>query len=44
MQNIRLENLLLIDQQRRIRGVYKGTSVKEVNDLIADINVLKRER
>ena len=37
------ENLLLIDTHRRIRGVYKGTSVKDVDDLIADIQVLKRE-
>ncbi len=37
------ENMLLIDKHRRIRGVYKGTSVKEVNDLIADIKILKQE-
>ncbi len=37
------ENLLLIDRHRRIRGVYKGTSLKDVNDLIADIRLLKRE-
>jgi protein SCO1/2 len=37
------ENMLLIDKHRRIRGVYKGTSVKDVNDLIADIRILKLE-
>ncbi|MES2373246.1 MAG: SCO family protein [Bacteroidota bacterium] len=37
------ENMLLIDKHRRIRGVYKGTSVKDMNDLIADIKVLKLE-
>lgn len=37
------ENLLLIDTHRRIRGVYKGTSLKDVNDLIADIKILKAE-
>lgn len=37
------ENLLLIDRHRRIRGVYKGTSLKDVNDLIADIRLLKKE-
>jgi protein SCO1/2 len=37
------ENMLLIDKHRRIRGVYKGTSVKDVNDLIADIKILKLE-
>lgn len=37
------ENMLLIDKHKRIRGVYKGTSVKDVTDLIADIKVLKLE-
>lgn len=37
------ENLLLIDTHRRIRGVYKGTSVKDVNDLISDIKILEKE-
>ena len=37
------ENLLLIDKHRRIRGVYKGTSVKDVNDLIKDIKMLEKE-
>ena len=37
------ENMLLIDKHRRIRGIYKGTSVKDVNDLIADIRILKLE-
>jgi protein SCO1/2 len=37
------ENMLLIDKHSRIRGVYKGTSVKEVNDLIADIHQLEAE-
>jgi protein SCO1/2 len=37
------ENMLLIDKHRRIRGVYKGTSVKDVNDLIADIKILEAE-
>ena len=38
------ENVLLIDKHRRIRGVYKGTSVKDVNDLITDITILKLEQ
>ncbi len=37
------ENVLLIDTHRRIRGVYKGTSVKDMNDLIADIKTLEKE-
>ena len=37
------ENMLLIDKGRRIRGVYKGTSLKDVKDLISDIRILKAE-
>jgi protein SCO1/2 len=38
------ENFLLIDSHRRIRGVYKGTSVADVNNLIADIKTLQTEK
>ncbi|MEN9684886.1 MAG: hypothetical protein RLZZ28_672 [Bacteroidota bacterium] len=38
------ENVLLIDTHKRIRGVYKGTSVKEMNELIADIKLLETEK
>ncbi len=38
------ENILLIDKHRRIRGVYKGTSVLQVNDLIKDIKTLELEQ
>jgi protein SCO1/2 len=38
------ENFLLVDGHRRIRGVYKGTSVAEVNNLIADIRTLQAEK
>lgn len=38
------ENFLLIDSHRRIRGVYKGTSVADVNNLIADIKTLQEEK
>lgn len=34
------ENLLLIDHERCIRGVYKGTSAAEINLLISDIKTL----
>ena len=37
------ENMLLIDKHRRIRGVYKGTSPADINQLIADIGLLKKE-
>lgn len=34
---------LLIDKQRRIRGKYDGTSEEDVNRLIQDIAILRRE-
>lgn len=37
------ENLLLIDQQRRIRGVYNGLSASSVEHLLTDINRLLSE-
>lgn len=38
------ENVLLIDKQRRIRGVYKGTSEADIRNLIIDIKRLQEER
>jgi protein SCO1/2 len=40
---IHSEQLVLIDKQKRIRGYYKGTSEKEVEQLIIDIKKLKHE-
>ncbi len=37
------ENVLLIDKNKRIRGVYKGISAIEMENLIKDIQVLKNE-
>ncbi len=34
---------VLIDKQKRMRGAYDGTDVKQVNQLIADIKTLKQE-
>ncbi|MCX7638264.1 MAG: SCO family protein [Cyclobacteriaceae bacterium] len=34
---------LLIDKQRRIRGKYDGTSEEDVNRLIRDIHILRKE-
>lgn len=36
-------NFVLIDSQRRIRGYYDGTNPDEVDELIADIEILKAE-
>ena len=37
------ENFVLVDKQRRIRGVYNGTRVMDIKRLIEDIATLKRE-
>jgi protein SCO1/2 len=37
------ENFILIDGERRIRGVYNGTNPAEVERLIEDIKTLKKE-
>ena len=37
------ENFILVDKQRRIRGVYNGTLSVNVNRLIKDIELLKHE-
>ncbi len=37
------ENLLLIDQNRHIRGIYNGLNTSSVNYLMADIETLKAE-
>ncbi len=37
------ENVILIDGQRRIRGIYNGLNPDSVRSLIADIAVLQRE-
>lgn len=40
---IHSELLILIDKQKRIRGFYNGTVSGEVDDLLRDINRLKRK-
>lgn len=37
------ENVLLIDSQKRIRGIYKGTIPLEIEKLVKEINILKSE-
>lgn len=37
------ENFILVDKQRRIRGVYNGTLPLEMERLIEDIGILKKE-
>ncbi len=40
---IHTNNFVLVDQQKRIRGYYDGTSQKEVTELITDISRLLEE-
>ena len=37
------ENFILVDKERRIRGVYNGTRVMDIKRLIEDISLLKKE-
>lgn len=37
------ENMLLIDKHRRIRGIYKGTSPAEMQNIIIDVKKLEAE-
>jgi protein SCO1/2 len=41
---IHTENFILIDKKRRIRGFYDGTNRDDIDKLIEDIEILKRER
>lgn len=40
---IHTENFVLIDPQKRIRGFYDGTSAEDVDQLVADYFLLKKE-
>jgi protein SCO1/2 len=41
---IHTNNFVLVDRQMRIRGYYDGTSAKEVDELIGDIQILLDEK
>jgi len=38
------ENFILVDKQKRIRGIYNGLNKASVNQLIADVHTLKKEK
>jgi len=40
---IHTENFVLVDTQKRIRGFYDGTNRKEIERLLKDISILKKE-
>ncbi|WP_055444008.1 SCO family protein [Lacinutrix himadriensis] len=40
---IHTENFILVDKKRQIRGFYDGTNLEEIEQLIEDIKILKKE-
>lgn len=40
---VHTENFVLVDKEKRIRGFYDGTNDDEIQQLIKDISILKRE-
>jgi len=38
---IHTENFILVDKERRIRGTYDGTDPEEIQELLADLKLLK---
>ena len=40
---VHTENFVLVDKQRRIRGMYDGTDDEDIERLLADIAILKEE-
>ncbi|RRO15907.1 SCO family protein [Flavobacteriaceae bacterium 14752] len=40
---IHTENFVLIDKEKRIRGIYDGTNPEEIEQAIKDIKILKQE-
>lgn len=40
---IHTENFMLIDKDRQIRGYYDGTKPEDINQLLKDIKILKKE-
>lgn len=40
---IHTENFMLIDKKRQIRGFYDGTNTEDINRLLDDIEILKKE-
>lgn len=40
---VHTENFVLVDKERRIRGIYDGTDPSDIERLLEDIEVLKKE-
>ncbi len=41
---VHTENFVLVDKKRRIRGYYDGTSEEAINQLLHDLEILKKEQ
>jgi protein SCO1/2 len=41
---IHTENFMLIDKKRQIRGFYDGTNAEDIERLLKDISILKKEK
>lgn len=41
---IHTENFMLIDKKRQIRGFYDGTNAEDIDKLLEDIEILKKEK
>lgn len=41
---IHTENFILVDKKSQIRGFYDGTKIDEINRLLKDIKILKKEK
>jgi protein SCO1/2 len=43
LDKIHLETFILVDKEKHIRGIYNGTNIKAVSNLIDDVKVLMAE-
>jgi len=41
---IHTENFILVDQKKQIRGMYDGTNLEEIEQLLEDIKILQQEK
>ena len=41
---IHTENFILVDKKKRIRGYYDGTLEEDIESLLNDIDILKKEQ
>jgi protein SCO1/2 len=39
---IHTENFMLVDKKRQVRGFYDGTKMEDIEQLMEDLNILKK--